>query len=637
MTLFKQLALVVSMIIIVMLGAVMYINYTSVKQDMIDSLYQSTVNNISTLSSKIADAKGHEALTITTIDAEFDAGYYMLIEFTSNDGLFHYKQIDDNVVEGVPPWFIKYTDIKVVKVTSDVSLGWEMFGEVTVMGDIGVVYKALYKMFVKLLYLFVISVLIALIVLSILLHFVLKPLKLIHNQAEAILKNEFVIQKKEPYTTEFKGVVNGMNSMVKKVEDIFNKANAAAIRNRELLYTEPITQLFNRRYLMLKLPELLNQNNKINGGTVLFIGLSSTEVMNQLISRRHANNLIATFSKSFEKITKKFDDRLLCRLNETEFLLVVAECEADEASDIERHINSAFIKLLKKNKMNEDNVHINIGLYRYNSGVSTADLLTRADTALSNAVADETSNAYLYEEENTQNTLAKEQWRNIIKHAINEHGFTFDPLDIVNTLTDTLVYKSLRYNINCADAKEYLYKDFIAPVINLGHSVDMHIAVIKELISKKTEFVGNHCTLKLPNDFFRDEGALELLENLFNEYQNHDDIKLSFEIADNFVIKNLQLVKSFINIFSKYGYGFGIHTFSGESNDYAYLKELNPSFIKADSAFLLDQSIESMHALLLITDSLGIKVIATEITQEEHVNTLKTLHIDIIEKNTKIS
>ncbi|HIC12283.1 MAG TPA: hypothetical protein EYO75_02715, partial [Sulfurimonas sp.] len=184
MTLFKQLALVVSMIIIVMLGAVMYINYTSAKQDMIDSLYQSTVNNISTLSSKIADAKGHEALTITTIDAEFDAGYYMLIEFTSNDGLFHYKQIDDNVVEGVPPWFMKYTDIKVVKVTSDVSLGWEMFGEVTVMGDIGVVYKALYKMFVKLLYLFVISVLIALIVLSILLHFVLKPLKFIQNQAE---------------------------------------------------------------------------------------------------------------------------------------------------------------------------------------------------------------------------------------------------------------------------------------------------------------------------------------------------------------------------------------------------------------------------------------------------------------------
>ena len=633
MTLFKQLAFVVSMIIIVVLGAVMYINYTSAKQDMIDSLYQSTVNNISTLSSKIADAKGHEALTITTIDAEFDAGYYMLIEFTSNDGLFHYKQIDDNVVEGVPPWFMKYTDIKVVKVTSDVSLGWEMFGEVTVMGDIGVVYKALYKMFVKLLYLFVISVLIALIVLSILLHFVLKPLKLIQNQAEAILKNEFVIQKKEPYTTEFKGVVNGMNSMVKKVEDIFNKANEVAIRNREVLYTDPVTTLFNRRYLMLKLPDLLNQNNKINGGTVLFIGLSSIEVLNQLISRRHTNNLIIAFTKTLDKVTKKFDDRLICRLNETEFLLVVPECEADQASDMQRRINRSFLKLLSTNKMNEDNVNINIGLYRYNSGVSIADLLTRSDTALSNAIADATSSVYLYEEKDAQNTLAKEQWRSIIEHAIKESSFNFESLDVVNTKTDTLVHESLTYNIYGEDAKEYLYKDFIAPIINLGHSVSIHMAVLKELISKQREFAGKNCTLKLPNDFFRDEGALELLENLLHQYQGENNINLSFEIADNFVIKNLQLVKSFINIFDKYGYGFGIHSFSGESSDYAYLKELHPSFIKADSAFLLDQSRESMNTLLLITDSLGIEVIATLITNKKHIDDLKLLHIENIQGN----
>ncbi|MBL1244268.1 MAG: EAL domain-containing protein [Sulfurimonas sp.] len=632
MTLFKQLALVVSMIIIVMLAAVMYINYSSAKKDMIDSLYESTVNNISTLSSKLADAKGHEALIITTIDAEFDGGYYMLIEFTSNDGLFHYKQVDDDMVEGVPPWFIEYTEIQTVKITNDVSHGWDILGEVTVMGDTGIVYKALYKQFVKLLYLFVLSVLIALIVLSTLLHFVLQPLKLIQKQAEAILKNEFVIQEKEPYTTEFKEVVNGMNSMVKKVEDIFNKANEAAIRNRELLYTEPITQLFNRRYLMLKLPDLLNQNNKINGGTVLFIGLSSTEVMNQLIGRRHANNLIASFSKSLEKVTKKFDDRLLCRLNETEFLLVLAECESDQASDIGRHINNVFLKLLKKNKMSEDNVHINIGLYRYNGGVSTADLLTRSDTALSNAVADETSNSCLYEE-NTQNTLAKEQWRTIIEQAIKESSFTFESLAVVNTKTDTPVHDLITYNINSNDAKEYLYKDFIAPVINLGHSVDMHIAVIKELLSKETKFAGKNCTLKLPNDFFRDEGALELLENLFHQHQKNTDIKLSFEIADNFIIKNLQLVKSFTNIFNKYGYGFGIDAFSGESNDYAYLKEVHPSFIKADSAFLLDQSVESMNALLLITDSLGISVIATMITKKEHINELKLLHIDVMQGN----
>ncbi|MDQ7069084.1 MAG: diguanylate cyclase [Sulfurimonas sp.] len=286
-----------------------------------------------------------------------------------------------------------------MRITSDVSEGWTLLGEVSVMGDTGVVYKALYKMFVNLLYLFGIIVSIALIVLSILLHFVLKPLKEIQNQAEAILKNEFVIQEKEPYTTEFKEVVKGMNSMVKKVEDIFNKANESAKRNHELLYTDPITKLFNRRYLMLKLPDLISQNNKIDGGSVLFVGLSSIEVMNQLISRRQANNLILFLCETFDKLLKNFDDRLLCRLNETEFLLVVPECEVHQAREIQKHIYTTFIELLTENKMDESNVQINIGIYRYNSRVTMAQLLTRSDTALSNAIADETSNTYLYERE----------------------------------------------------------------------------------------------------------------------------------------------------------------------------------------------------------------------------------------------
>jgi len=50
MTLFKQMALAVSLIIVTILGAVMVINYQSARHDMIDSLYETTVNNISSLS-----------------------------------------------------------------------------------------------------------------------------------------------------------------------------------------------------------------------------------------------------------------------------------------------------------------------------------------------------------------------------------------------------------------------------------------------------------------------------------------------------------------------------------------------------------------------------------------------------------
>ena len=218
MTLFKQVALTVSLIIIIMLGSVMYINYESAKKDIITSLYETTVNNISTLTNNLAEAGGENALLITTIDSEFDSGYYNLIEYASSDGIFSYKQVDNDPVEGVPSWFIDFANVKLDIVNADVSVGWNIIGQVNVAGDTAIVYKALYKMFIKLLYMFIIFAAIGLTTLSILLHFVLKPLKLIQNQAEAITRNEFVIQEHEPYTTEFRDVVTGMNTMLRKVE-----------------------------------------------------------------------------------------------------------------------------------------------------------------------------------------------------------------------------------------------------------------------------------------------------------------------------------------------------------------------------------------------------------------------------------
>ena len=216
MTLFKQMALAISLIIIVMLGSVMAINYQSTKKDMIQSLYETTVNNISTLTDKLAVASEESTIEIesdydemidfdaqekkpeiidqpadiiqknpmiiSTIDAEFDSGYYKMIDFKSNNGASDYLKIDNDPVVGVPLWFIHFTAIDLESVSADVSSGWSMIGVVSVQGDTGVVYKALYKMFINLLYLFAASVTVALILLSIMLHFVLKPLYRVQHQ-----------------------------------------------------------------------------------------------------------------------------------------------------------------------------------------------------------------------------------------------------------------------------------------------------------------------------------------------------------------------------------------------------------------------------------------------------------------------
>ena len=628
MTLFKQVAIAVSTIIVIMLGAVMYINYVSAKKDMITSLYETTVNNISTLSSNLAQAGDEEAFLVTTIDSEFDSGYFRLIEYTSADEKFTYKQEDTDPIEGVPLWFVNFTNVEVQTVRADVTLGWEIVGEVNVAGDTTVVYNALYKMFIKLIYLFFIFVSLALITLSVLLHFVLKPLKRIQNQAEAILKNEFVIQEGEPYTTEFKDVVKGMNAMVKKVEDIFEKGNEAAQRNKELLYNDPITKLFNRRYLMLKLSDLIKQENKINGGTVLFVALSSEEAVIKAIGRQSVDDFFRELANGFTQICHECEENLIARVNSTEFTLMLPGCEANDANEIAQNINDKFTDLVTHHKLDANVVYIDMGIYRFKPSVSVGELLTRADNALAQAKASDTENIHLYEEKDDDNAMGKEQWRAIIEEAIQEKHFGLKFWPTVNAPTKETNHKVMTFIIDGGESKRYFYGDFIAPAINLGLVSKMYLVALKDLITKSHSEVDNTiCSIRLSNEVLKDPSTFEELSLLFETHAKSINFKLSFEVSDSFAINNTQIVKSFVYLFKKYEFGFGINSFTGESNNFSYLKLLNPAFIKADKSFLLDQSNDSMSALQIVTDSLGIDIIATFVKDEEELNKLSAMHI----------
>ena len=632
MTLFKQMAIAMSFVIVVMLAAVMAINYQSAKRDMIRSLYETTVNNISTLTTKLAEASSDPAILATTIDSEFDSGYYNMIDFKSNDGKSDYKQVDNSPVEGVPLWFVKFTDIDLPPVSADVSSGWDMIGTVSVSSDTRVVYQALYKMFTKLSYLFVIFVIGAQIILYAMLHFILKPLYRVQDQAEAILKNEFIIQKRVPFTTEFKDVVNGMNAMVKKVEEIFKKGNEAAQRNKELLYNDPVTKLFNRRYLMLKLPDLIKLENRINGGTVIFVALSGAEVLNQVLGRRKADELFFDLATSFNDVCKEYEERVVARVNGTEFTIVLPNCDSDSAQNIAQKINRATTILWGKNELDHAQTFINMGLYRYKPNTTIPDLLTRADNALSEAKAKDEENICLFEEKDSENALGKDQWREIIEESIAKNFFSLKFWPTLNAKSKKLDHKVMTFTIDGGADKKYFYGDFIAPAINLGLVSKMYIVALKDLIvNRHQELNGSTCSIRLSNEFIKDNKAFGELSSLFELYAKTLSFKLSFEVSDSFAINNTALVKEYVNLFSKYGFSFGINSFTGESSDFAYLKELNPEFLKADCAFLLDQSQDSMSALQVITDSLGIEIIATFVKNEEELNRLIELHISSVQ------
>lgn len=631
MTLFRQMAIMTSLIIITLLIAVIGITYESSKKDMIENLYETTVNNISTLTSKLAVSAGDKAILASIIDAEFDSGYYKMIDFKSNDKKSDYIQVDSEKVKGIPSWFIDFTDLELEPITADVTSGWTILGTVTVVGDTNIIYQALYKMFINLSYLFAISIGLSLVGLYISLHFILKPLKRVQTQAEAIIKNEFVIQNKIPFTIELKDTIKAMNIMVNKVEEIFNKSNKTAQRNKELLYSDPTTKLFNRRYLMLKLPELIKLENKVNGGVIMFLSLSGAEVLNQTLGYKKTDEMFLDLALLFNNICNNYDEKVVARVNGTEFTILIPNCESDIAITLANEINQRFNKLLTKNEIISEKIFINIGICKYKPNITSSDLLTRADNALFKAKSKVDEDIHLYEEEEEKNALGKEQWRNIIKDSVKNKYFLLKFWPTINSKTKNIDHKVMTFSIDNND-KKYNYGDFIAPAINLGFVSKIYLVALENLFTKEDEHnTGALCSIRMPNEFINDPKSYEQLENLFKKYAKILNFKISFEVSDTFAINNTIVVKRFLTLFAQYNFTFGINSFTGDSNDYTYLKILNPEFIKSDCNFLLDQSKDSMSSLQLITHSLGINIIATFVNTEEEVKRLSDMNIDIVQ------
>jgi diguanylate cyclase (GGDEF)-like protein len=630
MTLFKQLALAVSLIIITILASVLAINYHNTKADMIESMYQTTVNNISTLAQELSEANNEEAEVISIIDADFSSGYYQQISYKSYSSSFKYTQKYQEKIEGVPQWFIDLTDLKLQSVKSEVTTGWSILGEVQVTGDNATIYQSLYKIFSKLVMLFVLFVTISLVILYIMLHFILKPLKRIQHQAEAIMKNEFIIEKSIPFTTEFKEVSGVINSMVKKVEEMFNQANEAAKRNHKLMYQDPITGLANKRYLLLKLPETLQIESKIDGGSFMLVALSDAEVLNQKLGRAKADELFFAIGEMLKQNGSFFDDSITTRMTGTEFSLTLPGIDANKAEQIAQNIYKDFIALIETYTLKPQDVNINIGIYRYKQNVGVSELLSRTDQALSQAKASEDRQIFV-SQENLQETKTKNEWRSILQEALDNFNFKLKSWDCVDLDTKQINHKVMTFMIE-NEKERCFYGDFIAPAIDLGFSTKIYMHILETLFTNDDQ---NHnpytYSIRLSNEFLKDASSFIYMENLFKKYAKRSKSELIFEISNSFCANHTLIASGYATLFKEYGFDLCINSYTSEFSDLTYLRTLSPKMLKADISFLLDLTPESINSLHVIANSLGIDLVATTVKTKEEVQKLESINIKTIQ------
>ena len=631
MTLFRQIALMLSIFLVIILTTVLVLNFQSANQSVQERMYSDAKNTASSLSLSLGSANGDVSMMSTMINANFDSGNYKYISLIDVEDEVLYERTKESTIVDVPQWFLDSIKIEAPIASANVSAGWLQVGVLNVQSDVGYAYVELYTILKNLLISFSIITVLALIVLNILLAVILKPLKKVQLQAEAVTRNEFIIQKEIPYTKEFKDVVLGMNNMVSKVQVMFEKGNEELKRQKELEYIDKATKLKNRKYLIDKLPQYLKIDASSKSGINIMVALSGVIEANKKIGHKSVDDLFVEIANIFTKSVESVDACIVARMNGTEFALFLPSISSKEALEIAQDISKMVEQKIQSLNLDTKETFISLGLYEYNYKESISKVLSASDNALAKAkFSDE--NIYLEKSENALEIMGKEAWKEILLSAINENRFAFVSWNTVDARDKMVVHKALSLTLKVDEDTTYYYGQFMASANELDLSHSIYDNVLSMMFKTPSDNLKDSvCSLRLPYEYLMLSSTYSYMEQLFKKYANLLPFKLIIEMPDKLVQKNSKDIKQYKALLQKYNIELGIFEFIGESGEYHYLQDLRPIYIKAEANYFITQTQQALSALRLITDSVDISLIASGVMDIDTLDKLEEKDIYIVQ------
>jgi diguanylate cyclase (GGDEF)-like protein len=624
MTLFKQISLIFTIFIGLIVFTLSYFNFKSSNDFLISQIHSSSKNSAISLGLSLNSVADPDDLSTmeSMISAIFDSGYYESITLIDTDGKVLLESKQPVVVKDVPQWFMDFVHFEVPIAKTEVMAGWFPMGRLTIKGHAGYGYTQLWVAFKETLTSIAIWLLVSFISLYIVLSFILKALKNIQKQALGINSNEFIKVTHMPYTTEFKEVTVAMNSMVEKVEEIFEKEAESFRKYQELLYTDQDTKLWNRRYFMVELNNYLESQDSNSNGMVSFISINNFSKIKEQLGFKELQSILDEMIDDTRKSIHSVNNPIFARMNNTDFALILPNCNAEV---IEKEFATLIYKIksdLSKHDLPKD-VYVSIAVSCYTHNDSIKDILSRLDYSLSQA---KIRNDYglVFSKECGGEMLGKDEWRDKIKDSIENGNFKIALQSILDDHSGT--YHKEAY-MRLQDGERVLSAGaFISVIASLGlmDKVERHILeLIFEYVNSKKESV----SVNIGTEFIADTANISWLREKLREC----DTKIYFEINNSVILKNLELFKDFSGLVRAFKHSVGIDNFSSSGGDLSYLQELKPSFIKINQNTLLDMDSSSSEALGIISKSLGISIIATAVENDDQKHKLEDIEVKLFQ------
>ena len=131
MSLFKQLWLGVICLLTVVFTVSVVVTTLSARDYLEQQLSMKNADNATALALSLTEQDGDAVLLELTLSAQFDTGYYELIELIDPEGHATIRRIAEEAEAGAPRWFVRLFPIEVEPGIAAIQAGWQQAGTLT--------------------------------------------------------------------------------------------------------------------------------------------------------------------------------------------------------------------------------------------------------------------------------------------------------------------------------------------------------------------------------------------------------------------------------------------------------------------------------------------------------------------------
>ncbi|NPA72717.1 MAG: EAL domain-containing protein [Gammaproteobacteria bacterium] len=632
MSLNKQMIIFIASLLFIVLVGTFISNIHNTKvflQEQLSSHAQDTATSLGLSLSSVEDPEDLSSME-AMINAVFDRGYYASIRLIDVEDNLLYLRENTPEMEDVPSWFINQLKLTAPSAQALVQSGWSPIGTLTVTSHVGFAYIQLWNAAIDLLTWFFLAAFISIIIIIYALRFLLKPLKKMEAQAQAIVNKEYIIQEELPTTTEFRQVVEAMNAMVKKLKTVFERDANTAEKLQKMAYQDSVTELSNRRHFEMIIDTLLDPNEETCAGTICLLRVQDLKELNDQYGYLTGDKLMKSLAECMQE-NLHHHNGIFARLNGTELVAVLPATNASQISPQATAIAESMTPILTQISAEEAPTSLSIAYIHYQPGQSRGALMGSLDFAIEQANKQGKNCAFYYSKGEAQQ-VESTTWEQTLNQAIDEKRFILFQQSAYNQ--ERKVHdQEMLIRMQDFDGTIRSAGYFMPAVEQLHKTAEIDQLVINLALQHlKTDNNSTLYAINLSKSALSNEPFNAWLITTIKSLDTLAS-RLSFEMPERLINEQKATAWPFITALKTTGVRFGIDHFGSHLTNMSYLQNLRPDYVKLDASF--SKAIESdeqtrsyVSSLCELAESLDIQVIAMSIENEAQQKAFSELGVD---------